>query len=104
MAAPAACRRHEAAGDHALAVERHVVAGFHARVVHEFLHAGTAVTHAGNDPGASEWAMAGATPSSAAGDRRLMLARSRVDGVPGKSHAMDAFAVEVAESWQAVPH
>jgi hypothetical protein len=48
--------------------------------------------------------MAGAPRSSAAGDRRLMLARSRVDGVPGKSHAMDAFAVEVAESWQAVPH
>ncbi|OHC41906.1 MAG: hypothetical protein A2211_06855 [Rhodanobacter sp. RIFOXYA1_FULL_67_6] len=56
-----------------------------------------AVTHAGNDPGACEWAMAGA--------------------MPGKPHAMDAligllghpprgyrdFAVEVAESWRAAP-
>jgi hypothetical protein len=98
VAAPADCHRHEAAGDHAPAVEWHVAAGFHARILRESLHAGKAVTHAGNGPDACEWAMAGAMP----GKPRAVDALIGLLGHLPRGY-LDDFAVEVAESWQAAP-
>lgn len=77
---------------------------------------GKPITHGGNDLGAYEGFMAGVMPSWSAYDLRLMLARFHVDGMLGKSHAVDIltgllghpprryrdFAGELAKGWQAI--
>ncbi|MES1154454.1 MAG: hypothetical protein ABUL45_05980 [Rhodanobacter sp.] len=57
-----------------------------------------AVTRAGSDPGACEWAMAGAMP----GKPRVVDALIGLLGHLPRGY-LDDFAVEVAESWQAAP-
>lgn len=76
---------------------------------------GKPVSHGGNDLDAYEAFMASVMPSWAAYDLRLMLARFHVDGMLGKSHAVEIlsgllghpprryrdFAAESAKAWQA---
>lgn len=75
---------------------------------------GKPVTHAGSDLDAWEAFMAGIMPSWSAHDLRLMLARFHVDGMLGKSHAVETLtgllghpprryrdlATELAKAWQ----
>ena len=76
---------------------------------------GKPVTPAGNDLDAWEGVMAGFMPSWSAYDLRLTLARFHVDGMLGKSNALEILtgllghpprryrdlAVELATAWQA---
>jgi uncharacterized protein YbjT (DUF2867 family) len=75
---------------------------------------GQPVSYGGNDLKTWESVMAGVMPSWAAWDLRLMLARFHVDGMLGKTHAVDIltgllghpprsyrdFAAELAKTWQ----
>ena len=75
---------------------------------------GQPVSYGGNDLETWESFMAGIMPSWAAWDLRLMLARFHVDGMLGKTHAVDIltgllghpprsyrdFAAELAKTWQ----
>jgi uncharacterized protein YbjT (DUF2867 family) len=77
---------------------------------------GKPVTHAGNDLDAWEAVMAGFMPSWSAHDLRLMLARFHIDGMLGKSNAVETLtgllghpprryrdlAGELAKAWQVV--